>query len=433
LLVMRAAAAALALGLLLVAAGCGNSSAATRSSSGTDAASLVPASALAYVSADANLDSQSWQVVTDLFGPIVGTDVDYKRDIKPALGDRVNVAVLGVEDGKPEAVAIVKPTDVAKLQALARKFDQGTEHYTVERIGGWSVVADSEAAFQSVRDADSGGSLADNADFKSAMSQVGDSPFATAYASGSGVEQLPAKLRALVGVVAGSPRWVAAGLTADKSALHVDVRAAAASSPAAYRPALLNDVPSGAILAVSFKNVNQLLAQIQAEPTLRASLPPFLTGLKSLGGEGVLYLLPGVLLPVITLEVQAADPAVAATSLRALAAQAAKVLPLRVERHGKYVFLTNAAAGTSPGSGSLMEDQPVKDAFAAADVPAEVTWLAYADIQRLAPILQALAALTGNGQSKPSATPKLEKFGTLVAFGARSGSTSRVEVRLTTR
>ena len=67
---MRAAAAALALGLLLVAAGCGNGTAATGTSSGTDAASLVPASALVYVSADANLDSQSWQVVTDLFGPL---------------------------------------------------------------------------------------------------------------------------------------------------------------------------------------------------------------------------------------------------------------------------------------------------------------------------------------------------------------------------
>jgi hypothetical protein len=430
---MRAAAAALALGLLLVAAGCGNSSAATRSSSGTDAASLVPAGALAYVSADANLDSQSWQVVTDLFGPIVGTDADYKRDIKPALGDRVNLAVLGVEDGKPEVVAIVKPTDVAKLEALAKKFDRGTEHYTVENIGGWSVVADSTAAFQSVRDATTGSSLADNADFKSAMSQVGDSSFATAYASGSGVEQLPAKLRALVRV-AGSPRWVAAGITADKSALHVDVRAAVASSPAAYRPALLTDVPSGAILAVSFKDVNQLLARIQAEPTLRAALPPFLTGLKSLGGEGVLYLLPGTLLPVITLEVQAPDPAAAATSLRTLAAQAAKLLPLRVERHGNKVLLTNAAAaGVNPGSGSLVDDQPFKDALAAADAPDEVTWLAYADIQRLVPILQALAALTGNGQSKPSATPKLEKFDTLVAFGALSGSTSRVEVRLTTR
>ena len=429
---MRAAAAALALGLLLVAAGCGNSSAATGTSSGTDAASLVPASALAYVSADANLDSQSWQIVTDLLGPIAGTGADYKRDIQPALGDRVNLAVLGVEDGKPEAVAIVKPTDVAKLQALAKKFDRGTEHYTVESIGGWSVVADSAAAFQSVRDANTGSSLADNADFKSAMSQVGGSSFATAYASGSGVEQLPAKLRALVRV-AGSPRWVAAGVTADKSALHLDVRAAGASTPVAYRPALLNDVPSGAILAVSFKDVNQFLARIQAEPTLRASLPPFLNGLRSLGGEGVLFLQPGTLLPVITLEIQAHDPAAAAKSLRTLAAQAAKLLPLRVERHGNNVLLTNAAAGTSPGSGSLLEDQPVKDAFAAADVPTEVTWLAYADIQRLAPILQALASLTGPGQSKPSATPQLEKFGTVVAFGARSGATSRVEVRLTTR
>ena len=428
---MRAAAAALALGLLLVAAGCGNSTAATGTSSGTDAASLVPASALAYVSVDANLDSQSWQVVSDLVGPI-GTGADYKRDIHPALGDRVNLAVLGVDNGKPEAVAIVQPTDVAKLQALAKKFDQGTEHYTVENIGGWSVVADSAAAFQAVRDASTGSSLADSADFKSAMSQVGGAAFATAYASGSGAEQLPAKLRALVRA-AGSPRWVAARITADKSALHLEARAAGAATPAAYKPALLGDVPSGAILAVSFKDVNQLLARIQAEPTLRASLPPFLNGLSSLGGEGVLYLLPGTLLPVVTVELQPRDPAAAMNSLRALAAKAAKVLPLRVERHGSYVLLTNAAAGASPGSGSLIEDQPFKDALAAADVPAEVTWLAYADIQRLAPILQALASLTGKGQAKPSSTLKLEKFGTLVAFGARSGSTSRLEVRLTVR
>ena len=107
------------------------------------------------------------------------------------------------------------------------------------------------------------------------------------------------------------------------------------------------------------------------------------------------------------------------------------MLPLHVERHGKVVLLTNAAPGTSPGSGSLTDDQSFKDALAAADVPAKVTWLAYADIQRLAPLLQALASLTGNGQAKPATTEKLDKFQTLVAFGARSGSTSSVEARLT--
>jgi uncharacterized protein DUF3352 len=424
---MRAALAALALGLLLVASGCGSSSAATGTSSSTDAASLVPLSALAYVSADANLNSDSWQVVTDIFGPI-DTKVDYKRDIQPALGDRVNLAVLGVQNGKPEAIAIVKPTDEAKLAALAKKYDQGNEHYTVEQIGGWSVVADSAESFQAVRDAASGSSLGNSADFKSAMSQIGDAGFATVYATGGGVRQLPAKLSALVRV-AGSPRWVAAGINVDKSALHLEARAAGASTAAAYKPTLLRDVPSGAILAVSFKDVNQLLARIQAEPTLRASLPSFVTGLRTLGGEGVLYLLPGTLLPVVTLEVQPADPAAAAASLRAVAKQAAKMLPLHVERRGNKVLLTSAPSGFKPGGGSLVDDQPFKDALAAADVPAKVTWLAYADIQRLAPILQALAAMTGQGQTKPSMTPKLEKFGTLVAFGAAG----RLEARLTIR
>jgi hypothetical protein len=428
---MRAAVAALALGLVLIAAGCGSSTAATSASSSTDAASLVPASALAYVSADANLDSKSWQVVTDLFGPI-GSDSNYKNDVKPALGDRVNLAVLRVDNGKPETVALLKPTDEAKLAALAKKFDRGNEHYTVEQIGGWSVVADSAANFQAVRNAGSGSTLADSADFKTAVSQVGDAGLATAYATAQGVQQLPPKLGALVRV-AGSPNWVAAGINVDKNALRIDVRAAGASTPPAYKPSLLRDVPSGAILAVSFKDANQLLARIQAEPTLRASIPPFLAGLHALGGEGVLYLLPGTLLPVVTLEVQAADPAGAATSLRSLAAKAAKVLPLHVERRGNKVLLTNAPPGFSPANASLVDDQPFKDALAAADVPAEVTWLAYADIQRLAPILQALGSLTGKGQTKPSTTLKLERFGTLVAFGAKNSGSTSLEARLTIR
>jgi hypothetical protein len=428
---MRSAAAALALGLLLIASACGSSIAATQTSSGTDAASLVPASALAYVSADANLDSQQWQVLTDVFGPLP-SKLDYENDIHPALGDRVNLAVLGIDNGKPEAVALVRPTDEAKLSALAKKFDQGSEHYTVEQIGGWSVVADSAEAFQSVRNADSGNSLADSANFKSAMSQVGDAGFATVYASGSGVQQLPAKLQALVRV-AGSPRWVAASITADKTALQIKARVAAGTSPAAYQPTLLHDVPSGAILAVSFKDVNQLLARVQSEPLLRTSLPPFVSSLRSVGGEGVLYLLPGTLIPVVTLEVHPSDPVAAATTLRKVAAKGGNMLPLHVERHGKVVLLTNAAPGTSPGSGSITGDQAFKDALAAADVPAKVTWLAYADIQRLAPILEALASLTGNGQAKPATTGKLDKFETLVAFGTRSGSTTSVEARLTFR
>src|SRR5712691_7799440 len=170
---MRAAAAALAFGLLLVASGCGSSTAAT-SSLGTEAAALVPADALAFVSAGAKFDSSQWQVIGDLTGGLkdLTQGVDYKRDVHPAVGDEVNLAVLGVDNGKPEAIALVHPQDEAKLRALAAKFDHGNEHYTVEQIGGWSVVADSQASFDAVRSAESGGSLADAADFKNAMGQL---------------------------------------------------------------------------------------------------------------------------------------------------------------------------------------------------------------------------------------------------------------------
>ena len=57
----------------------------------------------------------------------------------------------------------------------------------------------------------------------------------------------------------------------------------------------------------------------------------------------------------------------AATVLRGVAAKAGNMLPLHVERHGKVVLLTNAAPGSSSGSGSLTDDQAFKDALAAAE------------------------------------------------------------------
>jgi hypothetical protein len=425
---MRAAiAAALAAVFLLVAAGCGSSTAATDHAGG-DAARLVPPSALAFVSADTNLDSAQWGTVKDLFGPIqLPKDLDYQRDVKPALGDELNVAVLGIDNGKPEAIAIVKPDDAAKLSKLAARFDQGSEHYTVQQIGDWSVVADSAEAFQAVRTASSGSSLADNADYKSATSQLGGAALATAYATGKGVQALPEKLRALVRA-GGSPQWIAARLTADNDAARIDVRESGATGPVAYKPTLLRDAPSGAIFAVSFKNVNELLARLQSAQALGAALPPFVAQLKGISGEGVLYVAPGALLPVVTLEVRPQDPAAAAASLKALASRIGNALPLHVTREGAKVLLTNAAG--NQGSGSLVDDKAFKDALATADVPDDVTWLAYADIPRLAPLIQALAALASNKDRKVTVTPN-EKVGTVIAYGAGTGATSRLVVRIT--
>jgi hypothetical protein len=338
-----------------------------------------------------------------------------------------------VRDGEPEAIAIARPDDEAKLRALAAKFDRGDEHYTVEQIGGWSVVADSNDVFDSVRRAESGRSLADAAEFQTAMAALDSGALATAYADGQGLQQLPGKLGALVRV-GGSPRWVAARLGADDgNALRLQVQAEAVDpAPAVFRPRLLRDVPSGALLAVSFRDAHLLLKRLAAESLLPEELRDLAPALR---GEGVLYVTQGVLLPTLVLEIESPNPAVATRSLRRVAArltaQAGNLLTLHVLTRGNRVFLTNALGPPSVTGGRLVDDQPFKDALAAADAPEEVTWLVYADIHRLVPIVQALSQLLGG--SGPAAASYLERLGTLVAFGARSGSRTRLELRLTGR
>ena len=204
----------------------------------------------------------------------------------------------------------------------------------------------------------------------------------------------------------GSPRWVAAGITGGQ-----ELRFRSTLAPPAHRrrrptrPTLLrDDVPSGAILAVSFKDVNQLLARIQAEPTLRASLPPFAHWPAVGRRRRRAISCRARSSRSITLEVQAPDPCCGgevASRSRCAGGEAAAIARrdgTGTSRSADERRCWRQSLAADPSS----DDQPFKDAFAAADVPAKVTWLAYADIQRLAPILQALAALTGNGQAKPS-------------------------------
>lgn len=415
---MRAVvAAALAACSLLVATGCGSSSAAT-GGPGLDAAALVPSSALAFVSADANLDSQGWKTLAKVYP--IAVDKNFARDFPAAVGEKLNLAVLGIDQGKPDVVAIVQSKDKSKLQSLAARFDQGSEHYTVQDIAGWQVVADSAASFQAIRAASGGTSLADAQDFKQAAAQLDSDALAFAYAKGTVVENLEPKLRTLIG----TPRWLAARLVAGKNELRLDVRATGGKTQPVHNPTLLRDAPSGSALAVAFKNVSEL----------RALLPTsLLPEVKGISGEGLLYVSPASFLPVVTLELRPPDPAAAAKSLRLLATRVKGNLPLRVRREGAKVLLTNAAGNLGSGP-SLVDDKQFKDALAAADVPNDVTWLAYGDMPRLAPLIQAFSALTGKGQQKPKAdrpTLELDKLGTLVAYVARTDSGSQLVVRTT--
>jgi hypothetical protein len=267
------------------------------------------------------------------------------------------------------------------------------------------------------------------------MTQVEGDSLATAYADGARLDDVPGELGALFRV-SGARGWVGARLFVEDNATRVSVRTEAAAP--VYRPRLLRDVPSGALLAVTFKNARQLVARIQVEPSLRDALGEYRTLLSDLApalqGEGVFYFVPGVLIPTLVLEVEKTSDPTAASSLQRVADRVAtetgNVLKLHGSTRADRIFLTNSAVGPPPQpTARLVDDQPFKDALAAADAPDEVTWLAYADLQRLVPIAQALAQLLGGDPPSAESKRRLERLGTLVAYGAAD----RLELRITGR
>jgi hypothetical protein len=375
---MRAAVLA---ALVLVLAGCGGGASKTAAKFDVSAARLVPPDAKAFVEVDTHSHAAAWRAIAGLYEQQLDLNA-----LRAAAGEVLDVAVLG-----DEAVAFAKPDDEAKLREVAARAD-----YRVQKIGDWSVVADSQKAFDAVRAAQAGRSL-DNA----------DAAFGTAEHLKEGDALAWAFVRA-------RGTWLTVRVRGDANALRLDGDTSALDlSQTTYRPTLLRDVPSGAIAAVSFKDLDK--AKLPALPLLNV-IPP-------LRGEGVLYVLETALVPTFVLEVQSPDPQAAEQALRATAAKLQArfggVVALRVVRFGSRVVLTNAPASLHTGGGALVDDQPFKDALAAADVPQRVTWLAYADTQRLKPLLQLL-----NVDSQA-----LDKLGQVIAFGTQSHFVVRASLR----
>lgn len=440
---MRAAAAALLAGsALALVTGCGSTSTGVASGAnlGTAAAQLVPADALAFASLDTNASSQQRKRLDDLTAglPIRNElmqklnaalskhGLDLQRDVQPAVGNELDLTVLKVENGKPDVVALAKPSDESKLRQLASKLDSGSEHYTVEDIGGWSVVADSQASFAAVRDAQAGRSLADTSAYAAAQNRLGGDAIARVFATGAAVSSLR---KALLPAAGGSaPAWISVKLSADGNALRL-ASSAAAAGPTPFRSALLGDVPTGASLAVSFKGGSSILQRLPAAKLGGLSLTqlaPLLTG------EGVLYVRSNGLIPEVAIELSPANPRAALDHARTILSGAAgKLGPIRLTAQlsgGKLVIAdTPAAASSLRGGSKLVDDAAFKDALKAAGVPQQRTGLVYANVAELAPILQLAAQAAGGKPLDASVADTLSRLGRLVAWTGRSGGVSTLD------
>jgi Protein of unknown function (DUF3352) len=448
---MRAFLAAALVALIVVAAGCGGS-AFTGSTSdpalGTDAAQLVPPDALAFASIDTDQSSQQWrrldqltrglgarqQVLQKLNAALGKHGLSYDADVRPAVGKELDVAVLKSGDSAtPEVVAFAKPDDQAKLRALASKFDQGNEHYTVQQIGGWSVVADSPDTFAAVRAAQGGRSLGDTGAYSSAQSQLGGDAIVRLYAASGAFASLAKQLGA---TGAKPPAWTAAKVDVGGDTIRASAAAAGDVVPAPAASTLLRDVPSGAALAVSFNGTRSLARALRGAKTQTMPLKPTTLSLQQLGplltGPGALYVRARGLVPEVAVELAPSDPQAALARARSiLAGSAGKLGPIQLTPQlvgGKLVISDSPAAAALRGGAKLVDDAAFKDTLQAAGTPKRTSALVYADMPQLAPFLQLAAPALGGKALDPALVDTLDHLGSVVAWATRAGGTSRFEL-----
>jgi Protein of unknown function (DUF3352) len=144
--------AVFALGVVL--AGCGGSS-----DVGSGAADLVPSDAAAFITLDTDASSAQWRAVQTLADGFPdkqkGIDAiksslrkdagfDWDKDVRPALGKELAFVWLDFRNGGDDFVALMRPTNKAKLDQLIAKGNKKDPSQTVvyEKFRDWVVLGD---------------------------------------------------------------------------------------------------------------------------------------------------------------------------------------------------------------------------------------------------------------------------------------------------
>lgn len=266
----------LAAGLALAAVSCGGSSDTGTTLSGAE---LVPADVPLFVSIDTDLDSEQWQtaqellnkfpgrdrLLTELKKQLASEDVNFERDVRPALGPELGLALLDIED-EDTLVGLVQPQDEAKLNALLAK---GDDPSVQTKIGDWTVIADTQAVLDRFRNAQSGEKLSDSDAYEDAVQSLPEDAILKLYAGGpqirkaidDGLEEegVPASFGQFADF-----RSAALALTAESDGVRIEADIVGGSDTKfdTYEPRLPETLATGALLYVSYANLDEPAREI---------------------------------------------------------------------------------------------------------------------------------------------------------------------------
>jgi hypothetical protein len=458
-IVLFALLAALALG----AVACGSEDVGTGTAS---SAGLLRPGAVAYWQTVSDPDSPQWEQAEELLHRLPDGEkwitelkndfqrdekVTWEGDVRPALGDVVDVVVYAEASRKPAVVGLTNPEDPQKLLALVRKLDVGDPGApTATRVvGDWVAISDRHAAIDMALKERSGRSLADEQSYRSAMNDLPDDALSRGYVDPARVVELlaPDQRNALSTLGLENLDFAGAWVKAkdDGAELAAALRGEGADrlfgAAEPYSSRFVEQVPDDALAFLSFQGsgLRRQLAQLRSNPLFATELRDFeresgididdVIGL--LDGEIAFYARPAVPIPELTLLIQADDEARAKATierlLRGLSAELQGVHLTVGTLDGAVVVSTSTRAPEElRGSGAKLPDSDrYKQALEAAGAPDEYTGLAYVDLSNAWDLIREYLGLSGEGDEVPPAVRRnLEALESLVAFGRQDGSLS---------
>lgn len=469
--------------LAFLVAGCGGSGSNTSAggSSIPAGASIVRAGVVGFVAIDSDTGSDQWQQLDELAKKFPGRDraiahiedeltkegLDYESDVKPALGPELDLAIASAgTEQSTRVVGLTKPDDPAKLEALAVKLNRsesGDENAVYRELeDGWYAISDSQLAITSVLRGDQT-ALADDDTFKQAMGKLPADTLVKAFLDGQ-------RLSALVPQAAAS-----GGGSVDPSLLGLDnleyvavsagaeddgirIRGASSGGPAGGgETRLAEGVPGDAFALLDFlgQGTTEQLGRLKTSPQFAPVLEEleeygvtFDELLSLLQGEVAFYARPGGVIPELTLVLEPQDERAVLVTLDKLMEHLAAASGGTVESgtqdghpvktvnldnfaihygavDGKVLVTSgmNGLADYGVSGDRLPNSADFKDAKDAAGMPDSTGGFAYIDVKDVLPLLEALAALSG--ESLPSeVTENLRPLRSLLAW-SEGGPDSR--------
>jgi Protein of unknown function (DUF3352) len=477
---MRLAAAAPLAALALLAGGCGGSSSNGSASGSAAGATVIPASAVAYVSVNSDLGSDQWKKVDALSKKFPGRakaianfeqelakqNLDFQKDVKPALGPEIDVAWLDFADGGKNVVAVTQPKDDAKLLVLVakqNKSDPKNKLY-IEKVGDWSAVAQSQAVLDRLKSAQNGSKLADDSSFKDAVADLPDEALVKVYVNGASIRQavqqgLAPSVRqsGLLGAAIPNLGWLSASASAASNGVGFQAGVKSSDMQAkSYKSELVDRLPAGALVDLSFNNLASNLRRVLGQTGLKAQAAQLEQALgisesdlvKLLSNEGALAVYPGARgerYPSVELLLKVTDQAKARKLLARLSALApmagVTVKPVRIGGVGAHELVVNGAvsvdygvfgsilavsnsrsalAGLSRGGTKLSSDPVFGDARSAAKAQGSTIGFAYVNLQGV--FKEVFEYIDASAETRANLAPLRSFF----AYGTRKGDVTHV-------